>query len=203
MIRQRINLRTPLLAYVVRALTLLLAAGLVWYGLMVVLLAVKVSPHTVNSISAYRTLYDDAAGLTGSDFTTARRLIAGCIGFLVFLACSYLALQEFPRPYLARGPITVTGGAADRGETRIQPRAVERAVEIAAAAVPEVSSAAGRLGHEQVDVLIHVRSARSVADTLRKVHIRTSDALNEHGLPSIPVNVTLTGYDRNTTRELS
>ena len=55
---------------------LLLGVVLVWYGLMVVLLAVKASPHTVNSISAYRTLYHDAAGLTASDFTTARRLIA-------------------------------------------------------------------------------------------------------------------------------
>jgi hypothetical protein len=201
MIRQRINLRTPLLAYVVRALTLLLGAILVWYGLMVVLLAVKVSPHTVNSISAYRTLYDDVAGLTAGDFTTATRLIAGIAGFLVFLACAYLALQEFPRPYLARGAFTI--GDSDRGETSVQPRAVERAVEIAATGNPEVTSAAGRLGDEQIDVHIHVRSARSAADTLRDVHTRTSGALREHGLPSLPVNVTLTGYDRNTTRELS
>ncbi len=53
-----------------RALTLLFGVVLVWYGLMVVLLAVKTSPHTVNSISAYRTLYHDAAGLTARDFTT-------------------------------------------------------------------------------------------------------------------------------------
>ena len=135
MIRQRINLRTPLLAYVVRALTLLLGAVLVWYGLMVVLLAVKVSPHTVNSISAYRTLYDDVAGLNATDFTTAVRLIAGIAGFLVFLACVYLALQELPRPYLARGAFTVEdsrprrhqgrtpGGRADgRDRRRWQPR---------------------------------------------------------------------------------
>jgi hypothetical protein len=200
-IRQRINLRTPLLAYVVRALTLLLGAILVWYGLMVLLLAVKVSPHTVNSISAYRTLYDDAAGITAGDFTTTARLIVGVAGFLVFLACVYLAFQEFPRPYLTRSAFTVAD--SDRGETTINPRAVERAVEIAAAANPEVTSAAGRLGDEQLDVQVHVRSARSVAETLRDVHTRTSDALNEHGLPVMPVNVTLTGYDRQTTRELS
>ena len=46
MIRQRINLRTPVLAYVVRVLTVVLGLGLFWYGLMVVLLAVKVSPDT-------------------------------------------------------------------------------------------------------------------------------------------------------------
>jgi hypothetical protein len=200
-IRQRINLRTPLLAYVVRALTVLLGAVLVWYGLMVVLLAVKVSPHAVNAISAYRTLYSHAAGLTADDFTTPRRLIAGCLGLLVFLTCLYLAWQEFPRPYLARGAFTV--GDRDRGQTTIQPRAVERAVEMAATANRDVSSATGRLGDDQIDVHIHVRTARLVAETLRDVHARTSHALTEHGLPSMPVNVTLTGYDRNTTRELS
>jgi hypothetical protein len=30
-----------------------------------------------------------------------------------------------------------------------------------------------------------------------------SDAFAQHGLPSLPINVTLTGYDRPTTRELS
>lgn len=70
-----------MLAYVVRALTVVLALALVWYGLMIVLLAVKVSPHTVNSLSAYRTLYDDAAGLTQNDFSTAVRFIAGIAGW--------------------------------------------------------------------------------------------------------------------------
>src|SRR5581483_5874285 len=102
MTRRRINLRTPLLAYLVRVLTVVLGLTLFWYGLMLVLLAVKVSPHTVNSISAYRTLYDDAISLRASDFTTAVRLIAGFGGLLVFLICLYLATQELPRPYLTR-----------------------------------------------------------------------------------------------------
>jgi hypothetical protein len=63
MTRQRVNLRTPVLGHLVAALTIVLGLLLVWYGLMVVLLAVKVSPHTVNSLSAYRTLYHDAADL--------------------------------------------------------------------------------------------------------------------------------------------
>jgi hypothetical protein len=200
-IRQRVNLRTPVLAYVVRVLTVLLALGLLWYGLMVVLLAVKVSAHTVNAISGYRSLYNDVAGLTSSDFTTAVRLIAGFAGVLVFVACIYLALQEIPRPYLARGAFTV--GDRDRGDTTVQPRAVERVAEIAASANRDVTAARGRLGDEHVDVNVSVRTARTVADTLRDVQRRVIAALEEHGLPSLPVNVTLTGYDRQTTRELS
>jgi hypothetical protein len=201
MIRQRINLRTPALAYVVRALTVVLGVALLWYGLMVVLLAVKVSAHTVNEISAYRTLYHDAASLKSSDFTTATRLIAGFAGLLVFGACIYLALQEIPRPYLARGPFTI--GDRDRGDTTVQPRAVERVAEIAALDHRQVTAASGRLGDEHVDVHVHIRSARGIADTLQDVQRRVSDAFAQHGLPSLPINVTLTGYDRPTTRELS
>jgi hypothetical protein len=201
MIRQRINLRTPVLAYVVRALAVLLGVALFWYGLMVVLLAVKVSAHTVNEISAYRTLYHDAASLKSSDFTTTTRLVAGFAGLLVFGACIYLALQEIPRPYLARGAFTI--GDRDRGDTTVQPRAVERVAEIAALDHRQVTQASGRLGDERVDVQVHIRSARGIADTLRDVQRRVSDAFAQHGLPSLPINVTLTGYDRPTTRELS
>jgi hypothetical protein len=200
-IRQRINLRTPALAYLVRLLTVVLALALFWYGLMVVLLAVKVSAHTVNELSAYRTLYHDAADVKASDFTTAGRLIAGFAGLLVFLVGFYLASREIPRPYLARGAFRI--GDRDRGDTTISPRAVERVAEIAARANRDVTSARGRLGDEQVDVSVHVRNPRTAADSLRDVQHRVAESLQEHGLPALPVNVTLTGYDRPTTRELS
>ncbi|MGI8715336.1 MAG: hypothetical protein ACR2NR_19570 [Solirubrobacteraceae bacterium] len=201
MIRQRINLRTPALAYAVRLLTVVLALALFWYGLMIVLLAVNVSPHTVNQLSAYRTLYHDAADIKASDFTTAGRLIAGFAGLLVFLVGLYLASREIPRPYLARGEFRI--GDRDHGDTTVSPRVVERVAEIAAGANPDVTSARGRLGDEQVDVSVHVRNARRAAGTLRDIQHRVGDSLQEHGLPSLPVNVTLTGYDIPTTRELA
>src|ERR1700753_2389265 len=102
MTRQRVSLRTPGLAHLVALLTIVLAIALVWYGLMAVLLAVKVSPHTVNSLSAYRSLYDDAADLRRSDFTTLRRLIAGFAGLIAFVVFLYVAFKAWPRPYLAR-----------------------------------------------------------------------------------------------------
>jgi hypothetical protein len=96
MTRQRIHLRTPALAYLVRLFTVAFGAALVWYGAMVILLAVKVSPHTVNNLSAYRTLYHDIVSLHPGDFTTPVRLIAGFGGFLAFVVLVYLALQELP-----------------------------------------------------------------------------------------------------------
>jgi len=153
--RQRINLRTPLLAYLVRALTLLLGLGLIWYGLMVVLLAVKVSPHTVNSISAYRTLYDDAISLKPSDFGTLVRLIAGFAGLIVFLVFIYLAFQELPLPYLARGEVALD--EQECGQTMVKPRAIERVAELAAQGNPNVTAAAGRLGDQELSLTRIVR----------------------------------------------
>jgi len=200
-IRQRVNLRTPFLARLVAALTIVLALALVWYGLMVVLLAAKVSPHTVNSLSAYRTLYEDAVDLKRSDFTTLRRLIAGFGGLLVFVICMYLAFKAWPRPYLARGEVSLEDGK--HGTTTIEPRAVERVAEIAARANPDVTAVSSRLGDEQLTVGVVSRRAATIAKTLRDVHRRIQIGLQQHELPDLPVNVTLTGYDRQTRRELS
>jgi len=200
-IRQRVNLRTPALAYIVRALAIVLALGLIWYGLMVVLLAVKVSPHTVNSISAYRTIYNAAAKLGTNDFTTAVRLIAGFGGLIAFLIFMYLALQELPRPYLARGDMELSKD--EHGTIRVEPRAIERVAEVAAARNDNVTSAVGRLGDEELNVSIALRRASTVADTLRDVRQRIRSDLERHEMTSLPVNVTLTGYDRKTRRELS
>ncbi len=201
MTRQRVHLRTPLLAYLVRALTIVLALGLFWYGLMVVLGAVKVSPHTINTLSAYRTLYHHATSLKASDFTTRVRFIAGIAGFLAFLLFIYLAFQELPRPYLARGTMTLDD--QKRGKTIIKPRAIERVAELAARGNPDVTSAGGRLGDQELNLSIDTRRASTVADTLRDVRERVQADLATHELPNLPVNVTLAGYDRQTRRELS
>jgi hypothetical protein len=201
MIRQRVNLRTPALGHLVAFLTIVLAALLLWYGLMVVLLAVKVSPHTVNSLSAYRTLYNDAIDLKHSDFTTLRRLIAGFAGFLAFLVFLYLAFKAWPRPYLTRSEVTLQDDK--HGTTTIEPRAIERVAELAAQGNPDVTAASGRLGDDELSVGVNARRASLAAETLRDVHQRVRSELERHDLPNLPVNVTLTGYDRQTRRELS
>ena len=49
---------------------------------------------------------------------------------------------------------------------------------------------------------MHVRRARGAPETLRDIQGRVAEALNQHELPPYPVNVTLTGFDREQRREL-
>ena len=201
MIRQRIVVRIPWPAYVVRALTALLGAATVWYGLMVVLLAVKVSPHAVNQISAYRTLYRHAAELTTADFTTPVRLVAGFTGLMACLLFVYLTAGQLPRPSLARSDMTLD--KQQRGTTLVKPRAIERIAEYASQENPGVVRAHGRLGNQELSVTLTTARATTVSDTLKNTQDRVIAALAIHDLPRLPVNVTLAGYDSKTRRELS
>jgi hypothetical protein len=183
-------------------LTFLLAAALIWYGLMTLLLALKVSPSTVNDISGYRTAFDWLAGLTPPDVDDATtRAIIAAAGIVAFLLFGYLAFKEIPRPHFTRHDLALV--ADDRGEIGVEPRAIERLAETAAQQDPAVTGASGRYGDHDLTVNITVRRARDLPVTLRNTQHRVTAALAQHGLPTLPVNVTLTGYDRRHRRELN
>ncbi|MBV9684456.1 MAG: hypothetical protein JO046_21875 [Solirubrobacterales bacterium] len=199
--RQRVRERSSILLLAGRLVALLLGAALVWYGLMTLLLAVKVSPATVNSLSGYRTAFNWITGLTPADVdgSSTRAIIAGA-GVVAFLLFGYLAFKQLPRPYLARRDLPLFSD--DRGEFKIEPRAVERLAEIAATRHPEVGGARSRYSVDDLSVDLTVRRARNVATTLRETQERVAEALADHELPTMPVNVTLTGYDRRDRREI-
>jgi len=199
--RQRLRSRTSPIAYVGRAIIVVVALGLVWYGLMMVLLALKLSPSTIDAISGYRTAYDSLAGLTADDVDGSTRLVTALAGVLAFLFFGYLALKEVPRPYLARSDLRVTED--DRGVTDVQPRAIERIAETAACEHPAVTSATGRYSIDELAVDLGVKRARDLEKTLSDVQDRVRHAVHRHELPSTPVVVTLTGFDRKQRRELS
>ena len=199
--RQRLHARTSRLASVGRIVLVLLSLALLWYGAMVVLLALDLaSPGTVDRISGYRTAFDALAGLTPQDVDGPVRAIVAAAGVLAFLAFGWLALKEVPRPYLARQDVELEG--SERGDVTVEARAVERAAEVAACQHPSVHAASGRYGTDALDLAVDVRRARGVADTLADVHDRVRRSLADHGLPAVPVNVSLTGLHRRQRREL-
>lgn len=199
--RQRLRERTSPLLIVGRLVTLVFALALVWYGLMALLLAVKVSSATINTLSGYRTAFDWLSGLTPSDVdgSATRAIVAGA-GVLAFLIFGYCALKQLPRPYLARRELELA--TDDRGEVTVEPRAIERLAEAAAVGHPAITDARGRYAIDDLSVDITVRRARDLADTLRDAQQRVVDALEQHELPAMPVNVILTGYERRHRRDL-
>lgn len=193
--RQRIRERPSFPRLLGRLVTLLVGLALVWYGLMTLLVALKVSHGTVNSISGYRTAFNWITGLKPADVDggTTRAIIAGA-GVIAFLLFGYLALKHLPRPYLARRELPLQNDA--RGEATVEPRAVERLAEIAAAADTAVLDARGRYSVDDLAVDLTVRRAHDVAATLKAAQDRVATALSRHDLPAMPINVTLSGYDR-------
>jgi hypothetical protein len=199
--RQRIRTRSSTFAGLVGlALVVILGAAFVWYGLMVILLAFKVSPSTVNMISGYRTAYEFLAGLDAEDVDGATRAIIAGAGLLAFLFFGYLALRVVPRPYLARGELDLH---QDRhGEVVVAPRAIERVAEIAANTTEDVDSARARYAEDELAIDVTALRARRLATALDEVRRRVDDALAQHELPSTRVAVALTGFERKHRREL-
>ena len=191
--RQRVRAQSSPLAYVGRLILALLCLATIWYGLMLVLLSLKVSPVAVERISGYRTAFGflERLGPDGLPGGTARLALAA-VGLLAFVVLLFLALRELPRPYLARRELAL---AEDhRGALTVEPRAIERAAEAAASQNPAVASAVGRYGGEDLSVDVNVRRPSEGASALEDVRGRVSDALGRHDLPPVPVNVTLTGF---------
>ncbi len=176
------------------------ALALVWYGAMLVLLALGVEPSTVNALSGYRDAFEELSAIDEADVTDGVRLVAGLGGLAAFAVFGYLAIRTVPRPYLARSDVRLA--EEERGVTDVSPRAVERVAEVAAGENPAVTSARGRLEDEKLVVELRARRARELAQTLRDVQRRALDALERHQLPVRSVDVVLTGFERTTRREL-
>lgn len=198
--RQRVRTRGSALRVLGRALVALLACALVFYGAMLVLLALKVSASTVNSISAYRTIFDFLAGLApgGVNRVVTRAIVAGA-GLVALLVFGTLALRELPRPYLARRDLPLVDD--DHGVVIVAPRAVERVAESAAATRAAVTGAAGRFEADELVVAVSARDAAALPATLRGVQADVRAALERHGLPAMPVAVTLASFDAKQPRE--
>lgn len=201
MLRQRLRLRRSAVAHLGRALLAALCLALIWYGLMLVLLALKVSPEAVNSISGYRTAYDALAGLTAEDVNPSTRLIAAPVGLIAFVFFGYVALKQLPRPHLTRADLRIAED--ERGVVDVEPRAIERIAELAVGAQDSVTGVRARFETDRLAVELTARRAREVPETLREAQHRVREAIGDHNLAQLPVDVTLTGFDRKQRRELS
>jgi hypothetical protein len=201
MLRQRVRARSfPLARIAADALVVIFALALMWSGAMLVLLAFKASPDTVDRLSGYRTAYQYLARLGPEDIGASTRLIAAIAGVGACVVFGYLAWRAIPRPYLARSDLHLTGD--DHGSVDVEARAIERAAEIAALAHPGVAAARARYLTDDLALDVSASHADALAATLLDVHERTRESLARHELPPLPVNLTLVRLERPNRRDL-
>jgi hypothetical protein len=85
-------------------------------------------------------------------------------------------------------------GVENRGVTMVAPRAVERAVEVAARSHPSVDDALGRYGTDELALSVTLGPRGDAPAALRAVREAARSSLQDHGLPLAPVHVTLTKH---------
>jgi hypothetical protein len=201
MLRQRLRNRGSALSLASHVVVVALSLALIWGGATVLLLALKVEPETVQSLTGYASVYDALRDLGPADFDSTTRAITAAVGVALMLICGYLAYKMLPRPYLARRDLDLFRD--ERGEAVVEPRAIERLSEVTAERKAGVAAATGRYGTDELAVDVTLSRTRDLAGSLEGVRTAVREALEEHGLPVVPVNVTLAGYQRKTRRELT
>lgn len=201
MIRQRLRAHESPLRFVGRLVLVIVSLLVFWYGAMLVALAFKVSPDSVERLSGYRSAFDFLAGLEPDDVSGTARLVVGLAGVAAFLVFGFLALKEIPRPYLARAETRLREDA--RGRLVVEPRAIERAVEAAASSHAWVSEASARYGDDALALAVTVDRSGDVAGALRELREQSRESLMRHELPLVPVNVELAGFESQRRREFA
>ncbi len=194
MIRQRVHLRRVGVGEVIlRVLVTALGLALMFYGAMALLAALKLAPSTINSISAYRTIEHALQSITAHNITGTDRIITAAAGVACLLIFAPLCWRALPRPYLARTPATLPD-QPDPGTTEIAPRALERAVELAAQGDPRVQRARARSNADVVELDVELGDLDGeLLSPLSELQQRVRHRLGEQGLPPVRIDVTLTG----------
>jgi len=201
MLRQRVRSRSfPVSRVVADAVVVIFALALVWGGAMLILLAFKTSPDTIDRLSGYRTAHDYLARLQPDDISDSTRLTAAIGGLLACLIFGALAWRSIPRPYLVRTDLRLADN--DYGTVDVNARVIERAAELAALEHPAVAAARARYATDDLTLDVSAGRAETLAETLDDIHRRARDSLARHELPPLPVNITLVRFERQNRREL-
>lgn len=202
MLRQRLRVEGSAVASAVgRVLVVVLGLALVYYGAMLVLLALKVDPATVNDLSGYRSAFDYLARLGPDDISASARGIAAAVALAIALPCAFLFWRGLPRARLTRHSVVLP--ETSPGLTEIQPRAIERAAKGAAVADPRVTGVRALYEDDGVLILVRTREATELVETLREVARLARESLARHQLDVDRVDVRLVSFNRKDRRELA
>lgn len=198
--RQRLGLPGGVLTTLGQKLMVLVGLALVWGGAVVVLLAAGVAPADVQTYTGWRTVYDELAALGPASWDDTTAIVVAVVGVVLFLVLLRLGWAQRITPHLARTDEVLRDD--ELGTVTVDPRAIERAAEIAAGRGAAVHAVRARLGEDELTVTIHARGADEIAETLRGAQQRVRAALQDTGTPEQSVRVVVTRFTAPSTRDL-
>lgn len=176
------------------------ALALIYGGAVVALLGAGFSPSDVDGITRYRTVYDELASLNPSAWsqaTTVAIAVSGLVGLIVLVA---LGWSQRLIPHVTRSGVVLRD--EEDGRTTVSPRAVERAVELAARH-DGIRDAKATLGEDDLHLVLHASKPALIPDALRHAKASATTALERAGLPGAPgVRVTVTRFTPASRSEL-
>lgn len=198
--RQRLGLPSGIRTTLGQKLMLPVGLLLLWGGVVVVLLAAGLAPADVQSSTGYRTVYDELAAVGPASWDSTTATVVAVAGVVLFLLLLALGWAQRITPHLARTDLVLADD--DLGTVTVQPRAIERAAEVAAGRGAAVHAVRARLGEDELTITIHARGADELPDTLRGAHRRVTAALQDAGTPQKTVRVVVTRFTAPATRDL-
>lgn len=194
MIRRRpIGIRTRAIGRLGSALVALLALALIFYGLMVILLAVKVDPGFVNAISGYRTAFDALSGIGADSVDGVDRAIVAGAGLLAFVLFGLIAYGALPRPYLTRNDLHLRDGG--RGVDVVAVKAVERIAERAARG-GGVADASARYERNRLQLDLEIVPTGELLELADAVRGRLTAAFDTVQVPEPQTEISITGVEQ-------
>lgn len=198
--RQRLGLTHSWATTLGQKVMIVPAAALVYGGAVVLALGAGVKPGDVNSVTGFETVYDRLGALDPANWSqtvTIAVAVAGLLGLVVLLA---LGWAQRLIPHVTRSAFVLR--EEDDGRTTVSPRAIERAVELAARH-PGVRAAKATLGDDDVHLMLHARRADLIPDVLAEAKTRATAALRQAGLDDAThVSVTVTRFTPASKSEL-
>lgn len=199
--RQRIGLTHTWATTVGQKLMVVPAVALIYGGGVVLALGAGLAPADLDGITGYRTVVDRLGALDPADWSSGVSIgvaVAGLLGLLVFMA---LGWAQRLIPHVTRAELVLRDDEA--GRTTVSPRAIERAVEIAASRHDGVRAAKATLGDGDVTVALHARRADAIPDLLAQAKTQARTALEHAGLTDATgVRVAVTRFTPASTSEL-
>lgn len=199
--RKRTGLPSGFATTLGQKLMFVIALGLIYGGAVALALAAGVTGGDLDRVTGAAWLQDELASIDLAAWSQATTIGVGVGG--VVLAAVFVRLAWAQRLVPQRTRLSHELETDGAGRTTVQPRAIERAAELASTEDPGVRAAKATLSADEITVHLHVRDAARLPDLLRAAKSRTQAALEAAGLADdVAVRLTVTRYSTPSRTEL-